>query len=321
MFRLGAGALVLLSAVLASACTTGQLQPTMTSLSGATALAQSKLVEQQRGLNEAMLAYTTKVALANPGLSARVESGDCRTSSARCRLWIAVPGGRLPLTGTSGAEITQLMDGLVGYASDLAAIANAGNGAELAAATKATSNSIVALTGSIDSFATAAGISTPGLKNLATPLAEPLTQLVNIGLNQYVERRKIEAIRIAVFAMEPVLEEAVPVFDAIAVQSVEIARLATDDQFRAARRAYQASPQSADRLASYRRAADLYDVALQTQPTDVFRKLGAAHAALADALRSQRPSFDTVWPILDQVLQEAAKLAAAAEQIEKIKNS
>jgi hypothetical protein len=304
-----------------AACTSGTMQPTIGNFATATGLAQANLNAREKSLDDAMVAYTTKVALTQPGLSARSDSDDCLTTSARCRLWVAVPGGRLPLTGTAGGEITELMDGILGYANDLAAIANANNGPALAAATDAASRSIIDLAGSIDGLAKAAKITMPGLHDNAAPLAQPLTQLVTIGLQQYSQARKFAALRSAVDAMQPVLEQAAPVFDAVAENGVRIDILAANDQYRAARAAYRASPQSADRLAALRRAAELYDVALQAKPTDLFEKLLAAHTAIATALRNPRPSFNAVWPILDQIVQEAAELAAAADKVETIKNS
>ncbi len=244
---------------------------------------------------------------------------DCDRRAERCRLRAFVGDSVWPYSnGAFDDAVGDLVGQIVAYANNLAAIAGAGTPAEIAAATSAVRANTLALAASIDSLRQQQGV-TDSLQASIAPYAAPVAELVTFGLQQLVEAKRRSALRAATHSMEPVLHEAVLVFNEIAEEGVRLKLIALDAAYRSTRQAYQADPKNRSKLAAYKAAADRFDDGLRT-PADVFTKLEEAHTALTRALDRRDTSFQDLWPLLQSVAESATKLASIAQQIDAAAN-
>jgi hypothetical protein len=189
----------------------------------------------------------------------------------------------------------------------------------LSKSTEAAQTSIVSFAATVESAATLAGADATGFAANAAAVAGPLTQIATIALRRYTDMRKVAAVKTAVLAMDPVLADSVLILERTAVLARETQVITAGRHFDAVRSVYRRGPVTAKTLADYRSAAILYDIVLQSRPSDVFAKLQAAHGRLAQAVRGRNLSLREIWPLLEELSAEAAKAATAADQLRNLK--
>lgn len=306
---------VLLAPVLAivGACTTDSITPPINAFAQATQTAGASLNAYQAQLDKAIVDSAMDAAIAQPH-SVTHPKGECVVGASRCRLYVRGANG-LPLTaGAADHGIQELMTSVVAYSTNLAALANAGNAAEIRAAAKGANESILSLAKSHDQLAMAMGASTSGLTARISPYAGPVTDLVAYGLEKYSERVKLGEIRKAVANMETILPDVTIFFAETAHSAMQIKQNELLSAYEAATEAFESSGGDRRKLQVMVAAAEALDVSLTTKPEVTFIQLQKAHRALADALEGAT-SLRGVLRETEQLSAEAARLAAITDQI------
>ncbi len=313
---------VLLAAVLclaAAGCTSSQLLPAVASFAESAKVAETAFTEHTKTLNESLASEGVRWALASPTRNVLVQNADCTDLADRCRLVVVTPAGHeAPFTPTAG-QVTALMASFGAYATSLQGIISAADPVALSKATEAAKTSIVNFAATVESAATLAGADATGFAANAAAVAGPLTQIATIALRRYTDMRKVAAVKAAVLAMDPVLADSVLILERTAVLARQTQVITAGRHFDAVRSVYRRGPVTAKTLADYRSAAILYDIVLQSRPSDVFTKLQAAHRRLAQAVRGRNLSLRELWPLLEELSAEAAKAATAADQLRNLK--
>jgi hypothetical protein len=320
MVRVGVVLALAVGCVANAACTTSQFKPAVASFDEATQEAKEALDDQSKTLRESLEASADVWALASPGRNVEIVPGDCVDTAPRCRLVVGTPSGQqAPFTPSAG-YVTSLMQAVADYASALEAVAAAGDPGALNKATDSLKTSILNFAGTATNAAKLAGVDASSLNAKATAAAAPLTEIAKVALRRYVDRRKVAAIRAAVLGMEPILDDVIPIFERTAELARRLRISAAEAEFQNVRRQYLRGPVTAKLLRDMRSAAIAYDGVLQTDPTDIFTKLREAHRALARGLKGRTMSFADLWPALEELSAEAAKVAVAAKQLQEIKS-
>jgi hypothetical protein len=70
-------------------------------------------------------------------------------------------------------------------------------------------------------------------------------------------------------------------------------------------------------VVALRDAAEAYDAALQVDPKKMFTSLSEAHGKLTKALNREDLDFNELWPQLQNIAEEVAKLNAIVQSLEK----
>ena len=310
---------VLFGLVFLSACAANNLSEPIGAFKQVTDQAASGLEKQQTAINKEIFDEATDAALKQDFATVNPLTGDCGLTG-RCRLFVKVDAGA-PWPYSSGAfddGVIALMDQVQAYVANLSAIASAGTPAEIDNATAKVKANTLALAGTIDAIQKQRGVVGASLQSTITPFAAPVTELVTFGLQQYVEAKRRAAIREAAHEMQPVLDDAVLVFNEVMSESFELKRNALAGAFQKARDDYRADPHDKTKLTAYKNAAEALDGVLVAKPETMFTDLAKAHAALVRALDMKDLSFAEVWPLLRSVAENATKLASIAQEFEAI---
>jgi len=314
-YRILSAALLCLAA---TGCTSNRLAEPIGKFAEITTAAAKNINEQQGLIVKATQDRATDTVIMT-GAPVVPYEGDCSIDDPevpRCRLRAFVTeGDAWPYSDSAFEDATgTLINGIVAYANNLAAIAGAGSQAEIEAATSAARANTLKLAGTTDTIRKQQGAASQLQANI-TPYAAPVAELVTFGLQQLVEAKRYKALRAATRQMVPVLHEAVMVFNEIAEEGVRLKLLSLQNAFNTAEDAYQRDTKSRAKLASYKLAAENLDAALQT-PADVMTKLEEAHNALVVALERRDKSFQDLWPPLQELAESAAKLATIGQQLD-----
>ncbi len=313
---------VLIAAALLAACTTADVQSPIAGFNTALGSAKAKLVADQTDIDKYTLAHATAVAT-RPG-APRVfwADGDCGKDKPECRLLISDGGRPWPLTNRAIEHgVLDVMDGLVEYGDNLNKIATAKTAGEVETALGETKASITGFATAADNLGKATGATTGGVTPVVTAYSGPTMDLLNFGLQKYIERRKVAAISSAVHAMQPALDEAVILFEAIARDAARQRGIDIKERFEAAYDEFRIANTDKAKLVELGAAADTYDQFLQLKDATVFDDLANAHAALGDALDRKNLSFDQVWLQLKQISDDTAKFADLVEKLKDTKPS
>jgi len=309
-------AAALLMAASLAACTTADVKSPINGLTAATGQAKDKLVADQADIDKFVLETSANAATQPGALPVSWGEGECGGGEPRCHLFISDGMATWPLTTRSIEHgVLAIMDGLVQYGANLNKIAIATTAGEVQTALGQTKASVAGFATAEDDFRKASGLQPSGLKPLLTAYAGPTIDLISFGLTQYIERKKVAAIKEAVHTMQPVLDETVEAFEAVALEAARIRQTDIAKRFNAADAAFRRAHTDKTKLAALGSAADTYDQFLGLKDTKVFAGLANAHAALRDALDRKNLSFDEVWLQLKYVSDETAKFAALLQHL------
>jgi hypothetical protein len=301
--------------LLLASCDAADFAKPIGGFSEAAKSAQSSLVAKQNSLDTQILDYSLAVAQASDGPLVKTVDDDCSIAAQRCRLYVEVDGLKWPFTkGRLDHNVVVVMDALVAYAAGLAEIAKSQSAKEIQNATNTTKTRVISLAGSIDDIQKELTGASSNLKGQITPFATPITGLVSFALQRYTERIKVRALREAVSDMEQIIDEVVFAFDEIAGAAGEIELAILDEKYSEARKKYSANPHSKTTLTELKTAADAFDQGLQ-KPNTLFSGLREAHGALYSSLVKGDLSFAELWPKLQAVFDETAKIAGLVKQL------
>lgn len=303
---------------LLTGCGAGDYKPPITAFSAATKVAAASLAEYEGTLDGAALEANLSLALSNPAVL-RVTAGDCIPGSTRCRLVIRSRSGEeQPLIpGPIDPNIRRLMAGLVAYSADLEAIVAADTEGEVKAAADAAKGNLISLAKSVDALNKQLNAPSQDLEKAATAFAAPVADAVVYLAGKYVATLKLDALRKATGTMSEIFPTLTTVFGVVADAGMTRKRNHVGRAYDAASLAFASEPRTRPKLDALRVASEAYDAALVTDPKTVFKSLEQAHGALSQALKRPEPTFEMLWPLIQQVAAEAEKLKSIVSALAK----
>jgi len=341
--------LTLVAIALGGCTSTADLKAPVDAFAAAANADQKTLQTYDQVLDAAALEKEVAVALDNGTILPR--DGDCirppsNGGKVRCRL-VAYDADKVehPLDSLPAPDpvARQIMAGIVTYANNLQAIAALDTEAGVKEATSGTLTSIQQLAGDVDQ-ATAAGL-VPGIGPTALvsqigKYAGPVSDLFNFAAGKYLEEKKIEALRSATTAMNPILDDLVKVCAASAHAGAKIKEDQLYDDYSSALSAWNKSiedrqaakakhraaaktpPAQKDsdaraRLDALVKAASAYDTFLSLDQQSAFHQLVTAHAKLKTALESPKPNFASAWKAAQQAIGDAQRVQAIIAEFQK----
>ena len=289
------------------ACSAQDYSEPISTFASAATDADSALKDLDTTVTNNYTDFLARRALSTPGATVLAAQKECEPGSSQCTLVIQYPNEPpeqyppQPLLG----NMVAVMSGIRTYAQNLAALANDDSAAKAAADVNATLGSIQSLANTVAKL-DAKGTTT--VPDFATPVGAG----VNWLLGQYANQVKLEGLRVATKQARPVVDRAAAIFSSAALFGSDPQRKKLSQTVRGKIDAYQDSNQHtmAD-LNEVAEAAQSYNVLLQAQPAETFKKMGDAHAALADALNNPNLS-------LSQMIAKVNEFAAQVQQLSKI---
>jgi hypothetical protein len=315
------GVVLAAAAILLSSCSAADFKEPIGAFSKATTAAASSFADYQKVIDAASSDHKLVAAAQNTLINVREEPGTCRDKYSHCRLQVKLSDGWHYLgTEPTAPQIQKLMDGLVAYAATLTAIASADTAGDVKSALGAAKASITNLATAGDALAKQVG-RPANLTSSVSALSGPVTDVVNFALTQYLEQVKLDALKTATNKMNKLFPRLVPLFGDVGSTAVGIKVADLEKAYVDAKNTSHTDPTSQSKLQAWEAAATAYDAALSTSPTKIFTDLMLAHTSLTAALNSPTPTFDEVWTQLQNVADDATKLAAAAKALKDATNT
>jgi hypothetical protein len=340
MSALVRGCAVLSVVAVLAACSTSDFKQPVTAFADATKLAAASLTEYEQTLDKAALDANITYAAAHPA-ELRAMSNECRLGAQRCRLVLRSRDGTTrPLDpGPVDPKIRAIMAAVVEYSNNLKAIATADKTAEIKTATDATKTNAINLAKAIDAYNAQQKVKADKLEPRVTELAGPLAEAAAFALNLYVESIKLKALRHATTVMDEVFPELMAIAGEVADAGMAVKRnqlgvaYVNADDTLWQKQQQQSQPQQPQpqqeqpktqqppvdraKVVAVISAAQAYDSALNTKPKALFNALAEAHQKLTKALNKSDVTFEELWPLLQNVADQASKLAAIVQAIQK----
>lgn len=209
--------LLILIGVMLAACGTSEYQKPIQTFSDATTLTQKSMHDYVDALVQQVRENRIKEAAAKPA-GVRFQEGDCLSDSTHCRIVLLKskddPNPRLLSLQQPIPKILALMDAIKTYADGLQAIATSDTGAKAEA-------SLAAVGGSLQNLAQLLGEQGKTL----SAFSEPAAAAVGWIAGEYIDSARLDALRIATKDADPLIAQAVPIFEA-AAKEVDIANRA-----------------------------------------------------------------------------------------------
>ncbi|MGD1876452.1 MAG: hypothetical protein ACFB13_03010 [Kiloniellaceae bacterium] len=291
-----------------AACSTADYSKPVNDFAAATGNAEQALV----GLNtEVTTGYKSVLddrILGNRAFL-RAASPECLTDSKRCRLTVTSDAGNefyppeFPLQ-----QMTLLMGRVNAYAGNLKALLEADTAAKVAGNVNAALGSIQNLA---ETVAKAGGPASTPVPAFATPAGAA----VNWVVGQYVASVKVKGLRDATKAAKPVVRDAADLFALTASIIADVPRSTLAEEVSLANDTYQNDRSSKAALVKLTQAAAQYDALLTADPPQVFKRLGDAHDALADALQGGDVTLSTAISKIEAFAAEAKNLAKIVKDL------
>ncbi len=289
-----------------AACSVADYKQPIATFTEATRNAERALSELDRQVTEAY-ALSLEKRIFDEELFVRYASGDCLTTSERCRLVAVDRGGNVVADLTPGPALKQsllLMGAIRKYAEGLSAIVDAETAAAASSQVNAALGSVANLGNTVVKL---------GGNETSPPLEEYTTaagQAANWVVGQYVASVQVSGLKAATREAKPVVAEAALLFQTLSAEAEFVPRA---DLAEATSRRLDAFRENLT-LPSYDalvRSAQAYDSLLVTKPSRVFMSMKEAHDALADELNSDKLT-------LSQAMAKVKIFAAEAETLAKI---
>jgi hypothetical protein len=243
---------------------------------------------------------------------------ESKTAKKQCRLFVSTPSGPQPVKSSIAPHARRIMTGLVLYAGHLEAITKAETAAQIKSAVDGAKANVTELAKAVDALNAQLGRKTALEPQLAS-IAGPIANILTFALTKYAEHIKLDALRDATARMDVAFPDIVELFATIAERNNRTRRSHAFAVFQRARAEFGANP-SKQSLQDLQEAAAALDVTLAAKPAEVFYKLSKLHNELTNALNSPEPNFETVFAIVQQILNEASQLAADAKALEAALN-
>lgn len=293
----------LLMGVVLAACSTADFAQPVNAFAAATTEAGNALGELNTSVADAYEERLTASILDGKAFL-RLAEGECLTTSKACRL-VAIRDGRSEFYPPSPplTEMTELMGEVERYAKSLQALLQADTADQIRSRVDATFGNIEKLAGTVSAAAGGKGRAVP-LPELDTALGEA----VNWIAGQYVERLKLEGLRQATQAANPVIHDAAELFATAGVVASDAPRAHFAEEVAAAVDRFRTAPDSGT-LTAATSAAARYGTFLSSAPGQLFERLAAAHDALTASLVSDGVSVGTAMARIQGLADEATSLA------------
>jgi hypothetical protein len=256
-----------------------------------------------------------RAAALKPGSVVTFPPSTCAIGTPSCVVTVKIAGGGCPqdlcpvqIDHVIPNEL-QAMAEITAYAQGLNMIVAADDSANVKAGVDKAMSGIAGL----------ATVVNPAAGAVITAYSAPVASTATFLFQQYQEQVKLDALRKATAAMDPLLYCATPADTCAArmfgttadfMDAANTADLAQN--FKQQWRNFDPSdPQAPAELDAWLAAANSLNTALTAKPSDLFNKMATAHHALTTALKSDDLSFG-------QTLDAIARLSAAADQIKTI---
>jgi hypothetical protein len=296
----------LIAAVAVSGCSVASYERPVDDFAAATEDAQAALVALNDEVTDAYAATIRQRVLSGDGL-VQFKSGDCLMSSQRCRLVVrGRDGGETTLTPDPALKRTLvLMRGINSYAQGLAAIVAADTPEAIAGHVDQT-------VASVDNLATTVadlggGDATPSVDT--TPYTTAVGGIVSLAAGQYVDHRKVEALRRATADSKQVVARAAALFTGAADIATPVSQKPMAEAITQRLDAFDDNP-TAGNLDRLIQSAAAYDRLLAARPPRIFQRMAAAHGALVDKLQGEEISLVVVFAKIEAFKDDAETLAA-----------
>lgn len=278
----------------------------MRDFAAATEDAKTALTDLNAEVTGAYAAAIRRQVMAGDGL-VRPVRGDCLMASERCRLVVVGrDGSETTLTPDPALQRTiVLMQRIDAYAQGLAAIVAAETATEIAAHVDTTVANVDNLADTVAELGAGAG--RPPVDT--TAYATAVGGLVDWAAGQYVERRKLRALRRATADSKPVVDAAAGLFTEAAEIASAVPRRPLAGLVARRIDAFDDTP-TPDNLDRLIESANAYDRLLAARPPQLFQRLAAAHSALVDRVQGEDVSLVVVIARIRAFKDDAQTLAA-----------
>ena len=302
--------LILVATLAAGGCTIGTYKQPVDTFADATKKANDAYAGLQQSIIQAHVERLKQQAMAQR-LQVRRARGDCELTSQSCGLEV-VPRDGAPIALTINpsrfSNLVAVMQGVTTYATNLQAIVAADTAKQVTEQTAAAVASAeqIAKTAKDNNVA-------PDVADVVTANAEPVANLANWLVGEYVNALQVSGLRKATEHADPVIAEIARALnvaangggDAVNEPLVKAYGEAQDARANVSERGSRAA---LDRLVT---AAANLDTALHASDPTTFTDMAAAHHALTQRLAGEHVSLADVSAAIQQ-------FAAKAEQLQKL---
>lgn len=291
-------------------CAVGTYQQPVETFADATAKANDAYAGLQQSIIQAHVERLKQQALTQR-LQVRRAPGDCEMLSQSCRLEVVPRVGApaaLTIDQSRFANLLAVMQGVTIYAANLQAIVTAGTAKQVTEQTAAA----VASAEQIAKIAKDNKVA-PGLADVVTANAEPVANLVNWLVGEYINALQVSGLRTAVERADPVIADIAAALNVAAkggrdAVNEPLVKAYGDAQDARANLSERSSRAALDRLVT---AAANLDIALHAADPTTFTDMAAAHHTLTERLAGNNVSLADVSVAIQQ-------FAAKAEQLQKL---
>jgi hypothetical protein len=299
-------------------CAAADFKKPISGFSEATKLAAASFEEYAKITDGEKQEQRVEKIIASAATLDRASTDDCTPNGKRCRVTAVIDGKSQPIGSEPFAPLfRRLMAGVVTYSGNLEAIANANTAGDIKTAVDATKTQVVGLAKAIDSYNAQNNPRSPKLEPRITSFASPVADAILFGLSKFLEQLKLAALRNATSNMDIIFPSITQYFKTFSAEGLALKQIKLRNAYREANEAFAVPNLTPKRLANLQTAANAYDVALSTEPAKIFDDLRKAHRALTLALNEPEPSFEQLWPLLQNVADEASKVAVLVNVFEK----
>src|SRR5262245_8804100 len=314
MFRIIARDVSVIVPFLFFGCSTSDFKQPVAAFSAATKVAATSFDDYANSVDK--FAQEQNISdVASGRAVVKIPNTDCKLTSKQCRIFISANDGVKPLKSSIVPNVRKIMTGLIAYAGHLEAVATSDSADELKNVIDRSKTNLIDLAKAADTLNAQLGRKT-ALESKVTAFAPSLTNWLTFALTKYTDEIKLEALREATGRMQTIFPDVAELFVVVGFSDRDIMKANLFDKFKHAESEMDAPP-SKQQLKALQAAADAYNASLTGKPGDVFIKLSEAHTALAEALQMPKPSFETVFALIQQIADAAAKLVSDAKAFEK----
>jgi len=291
--------------LLVAACSTADYSKPVNDFAAATSASKAALADLNTQVTQAYRGVLDATILRGDVLL-RQKAGDCQVGSVRCRL-VLVDKDRNEVEPYPPepplARMSIVMTEIDAYAANLKALLEADTAQQASTQVNAALGSIQHLATTVASM-NAEGGSSAEIPSFATPAGEA----VNWVVGQYVEHVKLDGLRQATQAAQPVIRQAADLFTAAATFASDVPKIELANQVSNAQDTITTS-RSPGAISSYAQSAARYDALLTSSAPDLFQRMGDAHDALAQSLQDKELTLATAYARIQAFAGEAEKLA------------
>ena len=295
-------AIVALILLLAGCSTAADHLDTMNSFADSTAKASASLQAYDEAAAGYMTAFMKKKALAvGANEPNRVGPADdsCGADDRACLIGLKASAG-----GAAGVPIVyttlipnhlDVANAIASYAKALNDVANANSRPQVTAALDKIAASAAAIAQA--AYPTGGG---PAVSAIATPAANALAW----AYGKYQEGLKIEALRNATQAMDPLIQDVSKKFSDVAVFVADVREGELQKSILEAQAEWRKKRNSAS-LDTFLSTANALDKQLSAKPVELFVDMGEAHAKLTTALKDEIHSFTDARVAIERLANDA----------------